>query len=204
MGSEQDEAYSLWYPHQFHLSILTATTRDGERPIVQIPTSQAEHFEVEPYRRVTIVTSQQFALRNKDLSRSLSILLVLLLDMENWKTARLQSSSSHTGMTRHREWPVTHVWGNLKPQVSAKPTLKGRSWCFKLLNMVNQLMGLHYCSHWLSFQHRLWKCNAFMPCLHHRHCSKEVASNKCILLPSFFLCSSVSTDCRNKVVQSHW
>lgn len=124
-------------------------------------------------------------------------------DVEKWKIARLQSSF-HTLTVDGCTLRETHVWESFKPEVLSKPTLKGRSWCFKALNMVNHLMGLHFCSHWLSFQLRLWKCNAFMPCLHYRYCSKEVAYNKFILLPSSSLCSPLSTDHRNKMVQSHW
>lgn len=107
-------------------------------------------------------------------------------------------------MIVHCKRPVTHIWESLKPQVSAKPTLKDRSWCLKVLNMVNHLMGLHYCSHWLLFQLRLWKRNAFIPCPHYRHCSKEVAYNKFILVPSFFLCSSLRLQKQNGTVIGSW
>lgn len=121
---------------------------------------------------------------------------------ETWRSGKEQvcKPPAHTASGDWALWETSNPCLR-KAWVPAKPTLKARFWCFKVLNMVNHLLGLHYCSHWLSFQLRLWKCNAFMPCLRCRHCSKEVAYNKFILLPSF-LCSTLSTDCRNKMVQS--
>lgn len=121
---------------------------------------------------------------------------------ETWRSGKEQGCKppAHTASGDWALWETSNPCLR-KAWVPAKPTLKARFWCFKVLNMVNHLLGLHYCSHWLSFQLRLWKCNAFMPCLRYRHCSKEVAYNKFILLPSF-LCSTLSTDCRNKMVQS--
>lgn len=121
-------------------------------------------------RRVTLVNSHQVTLRNKDLS-SYSVSSAAILQGEDnllymlgricfnlklkitaletkWKTVRLQTSFSHT----------TSGWlyvvrlaaqdcDSLKPDVLVKPTLKGKSWCLKVLSIVNHLTGSKYCSH---------------------------------------------------------